>query len=90
VFDHLNQSPWQWTSADRKVAGEISTYWVNFVRSGDPNGAGLTRWPAFENTQGKVQYLGDPITTDGVFGIDRLRVVDSIYSEVRGKSFVSP
>ena len=90
VFDHLNQSPWQWTSADRKVAEEISTYWVNFVRSGDPNGAGLTRWPAFENTQGKVQYLGDPITTDGVLGIDRLRVVDSIYSEVRGKSFVSP
>jgi para-nitrobenzyl esterase len=90
VFDHLDQYSWKWTSADRKVAGEMSTYWLNFARSGDPNGAGLTTWPAFESTQGKVQYLGDPITTGGVLGIDRLRVFDSVYSEVRGKPFGSP
>jgi len=40
VFDHLNQSPWNWTAADRKLAEEMSTYWVNFARSGDPNGPG--------------------------------------------------
>jgi para-nitrobenzyl esterase len=33
VFDHLNQEPWSWSSADRKVAEEISSYWVNFARS---------------------------------------------------------
>jgi para-nitrobenzyl esterase len=89
VFDHLDQSPWQWTPADRKMATQISTYWVNFARSGDPNGTGLPQWPAFENTEGKVQILRDPITTGGVLGIDRLRVFDSVYSEVRGKSFGS-
>lgn len=90
VFDHLDQSPWRWTSADRKMAREISSYWVNFARSGDPNGIGLPPWPAFENTQSKVQYLGDPITTDEVLGIDRLRVFDSVYSDVRGKPFGLP
>ena len=38
VFDHLDQSPWQWTPGDRRLAGEMSSYWVNFARSGDPNG----------------------------------------------------
>lgn len=75
---------------DRTVAAEISTYWANFARSGDPNGTSLPPWPAFENTNARVQYLGDPITTDGVLGIDRLKVFDSVYSEVRGKPFASP
>jgi para-nitrobenzyl esterase len=33
VFDHLNQEPWSLSSADREVAEEISSYWVNFARS---------------------------------------------------------
>lgn len=90
VFDHLDQSPWLWTAADRNVAAEISAYWVNFARSGDPNGAGVPPWPAFENTQSKVQYLRDPITTEGVLGIDKLKVFDAVYSQVRGKPFGPP
>ena len=90
VFDHLDQCSWVWTSGDRQLASEISAYWVNFARSGDPNGAGLPSWPAFENTKSQVQYLADPITTDGVLGIEHLRVFDSVYSEVRGKPIASP
>ena len=90
VFDHLDQYHWQWTPADRNIAAEISNYWVNFARSGDPNGAGVPRWPAFENGQSKVQVLRDPITTDGVLAIESLTVFDSVYSAVRGKPFGSP
>ena len=43
VFDHLDQSPWNWTAADRKLAEEMSSYWVNFAKSGDPNGPGFPR-----------------------------------------------
>lgn len=89
VFDHLDQYSWKWTGADRKLAGEMSGYWVNFARSGNPNGTGLPAWPAFENTQGKVQILSDPITSGGVWGIDTLRVFDAVYSQVRGKPFGS-
>jgi para-nitrobenzyl esterase len=90
VFDHLDQSSWQWTAADRNMAAEISSYWANFVRSGDPNGRGLPSWPAFDNAKSNVQYLADPITTDGVLGIEHLRVFDAVYSQVRGKPFGSP
>src|SRR5579863_9356064 len=32
VFDHLDQEPWSWTSADRRLADSISSYWMNFVK----------------------------------------------------------
>jgi len=87
VFEHLNQSAWSWTAADRKLAEEMSSYWVNFTRSGNPNGPGLPPWPAFTNAQSKVQYLGDPITVGGVANINSLTVFDAVYTAVRGKPF---
>ena len=89
VFDHLDQSPWNWTAADRKLAEEMSSYWVNFARSGDPNGPGLPPWPGFTNVESKVQYLGDPITVGGVANIHGLSVFDAVYSTARGKTFAA-
>jgi para-nitrobenzyl esterase len=90
VFDHLDQSPWNWTAADRKLAEEMSSYWVNFARSGDPNGPSLPSWAAFTNTESKVQYLAAPITVGGVANIHELRVFDSVYTTVRGTPFAAP
>jgi len=89
VFDHLDQSPWRWTKADRKVAEEMSTYWVNFAKSGNPNGPGLPQWPAFTNADNKVLYIADPITVGGVQSINSLSVFDAVYTSVRGKPFAA-
>ena len=89
VFDHLGQEPWRWSAADRKVAEEISSYWINFAKSGDPNGPGLPHWPAFTNTDAKTLYLGTPVVVGGVPNIETLRVFDSVYSTVRGSAFAS-
>jgi para-nitrobenzyl esterase len=89
VFDHLDQAPWQWTPADRRVASEISSYWVNFAKSGNPNGTGLPLWPAFTNTDNRVLYLGDPVTVGGVASINGLTVFDGVYTTVRGKPFAT-
>lgn len=84
VFDHLDPSPWQWSRADRRLAEEISGYWANFARSGNPNGRGLPTWPAFSGTNPKVQYLGNPITVGPVANIESLSVFDEVYDSVRG------
>jgi para-nitrobenzyl esterase len=90
VFDHLNQGPWRWSAADRRLADEMSSYWTNFARSGNPNGRGLPRWPAFASTDGKVLYLTDPISVGPVANGDSLAVLDTVYAMVRGKPFPSP
>jgi para-nitrobenzyl esterase len=89
VFDHLDQEPWRWTKADRRVAEEMSSYWVNFAKSGNPNGPGLTLWPAFTKTDGKVLSIGDPVTVGGVANINSLSVFDTVYASVRGKAFAA-
>jgi para-nitrobenzyl esterase len=89
VFDHLDQSPWHWTVADRNLAEEISSYWVNFARSGNPNGQGLPLWPSFTVADSKVLYLGNPIIVGGVANTSSLKVFDSVYTMVRGTAFAS-
>jgi para-nitrobenzyl esterase len=87
VFDHLNQASWRWTPADRTLAREMSSYWSNFARSGDPNGRDLPAWPAFTNAAGRVLYLGDPVQMGAVANLDTLMILDGIYTAVRDKPF---
>lgn len=35
------------TPADAAIAKQMNEYWVNFAKTGDPNGAGLPHWPRY-------------------------------------------
>jgi para-nitrobenzyl esterase len=87
VFDHLNQAPWHWSREDHRLAEQMSGYWTNFAKSGNPNGPGLPFWPAFANPDGRVLSLGDPIVVRGVANISSLSVFDAVYTALRGKPF---
>jgi len=54
------QATQTWTDVDLKLADQMSSYWVNFITKGDPNGSGLPPWPEYKNlTSGKVMVFGD-------------------------------
>jgi para-nitrobenzyl esterase len=83
VFQHLDQSPWRWTAADRRLARQIGGYWSNFVKRGDPNAPGLPRWPAYTGGDDGVQQLGDPVRSGAVLNLHGLQTFDAAYTQVR-------
>jgi len=39
------------TAEDQAVSRMAQSYWVNFARTGDPNGAGLPAWPRYDTNK---------------------------------------
>jgi para-nitrobenzyl esterase len=50
-----------YSTADQRLSETMSTYWINFVRSGDPNGPGLTQWPAYTAGAPSVMTFGTSV-----------------------------
>lgn len=58
VFDNLHQDPRAWATADRELAARLATTWVNFARTGTPNGKGLPAWPAYDGSKPSIMRIG--------------------------------
>jgi para-nitrobenzyl esterase len=74
VFHNLRLFEQSWTDWDRSLENVLSSYWVNFATTGDPNGAGLPAWPALSADHGgRVMIFGDTVTV-GPSPLDRAKV----------------
>lgn len=47
-----------WTDEDRAVAERASSYWANFIKTGNPNGPGVPAWPVFDPARPQTMELG--------------------------------
>jgi para-nitrobenzyl esterase len=59
VFNSLDRADRPWEPRDREIAEAMSSYWANFVRTGNPNGPGLSRWPALDASRPETMELGE-------------------------------
>jgi len=59
VFRNFQVRSWGWDDWDRQLSDLMSSYWLNFARTGDPNGAGLPSWTAFHPENDATMIFGD-------------------------------
>ena len=44
----------------------MSSYWVNFAKTGNPNGKGLPEWKAFDANNPQAMIFGDTPKTEAL------------------------
>jgi para-nitrobenzyl esterase len=84
VFNSLNRANRPWEAVDRSIAETTSSYWANFVKSGDPNGPGLPKWPAFDANDPVTMELGDRFAPRPVADPAKLKMFESLFVRMGG------
>jgi len=72
--------------ADRAMAEQVSSYWVDFAKTGDPNGADLPAWPAFTEADQQVMDLNDPSHPIPVPNLAKMKALDGYYAWRRSQA----
>ena len=57
-----------YNETDRRISGEMQSYWTNFAKTGDPNGSNLVSWPKFDPAKRAYLDLTDsgPVAKEGL------------------------
>src|SRR5262245_21234694 len=67
---------------DTKLGDAISSYWVNFITKGDPNGSGLPNWPQYRDMNSKVMVLGNTVQAEAAPPVDKLKFYSAAYQRL--------
>jgi para-nitrobenzyl esterase len=72
-----------WTDVDTRLADQMSSYWVNFIMKGDPNGGNLPKWPEYKNlANGKVMVFADSPQVETATPATKLQFYTAAYQRL--------
>jgi para-nitrobenzyl esterase len=79
-------SDWEHASTDQELGRIIRSYWVQFVRTGDPNLAGIPDWPAYDEHSCQYFELGSQLSRPVP---ERLRALEALMKQVVERGLLS-
>ena len=58
------------TISESKISNDMQSYWTNYAKSGDPNGAGLPAWPKYDTRARRyLEFTDDgPVSKESLCG----------------------
>ena len=82
VFGNLSGAR-PWDDADRKLSETMSSYWVNFAATGNPNGKGLPKWPEYDAKTDMAIEFGNAVELRRAINKEGLDFFDRYYESQR-------
>lgn len=74
--------------ANAKIAKAMQDYWANFIKTGNPNGAGSTAWPEYKGSDPSILLVTDEIKPVADFRAAQLRYWHALWSKRTGQASV--
>lgn len=65
---------------DMAMSDLVRSYWINFAKTGDPNGAGLPKWPAFSEKAQNAMFFDNAPGARPLPNMDKLKALDEYYA----------
>jgi len=72
-----------WSQSDKDLEATIQSYWVNFARTGDPNGPGLVRWSPYSHSRTALWFRNGKAAPGVVLRKAKLRALDQALNTKR-------
>jgi len=77
VFGTLDAAQRPYATVDRAIEKLMGDYWANWVKTGNPNGAGLPAWPQLDTATPRMLTIGDQARAQPVLSADTMALFDS-------------
>jgi para-nitrobenzyl esterase len=61
----------------------ITSYWINFAKTGNPNGPGLPVWPAFDEKEQKTMFFEKTPNVRPHPNVDKIKAFDVHFARLR-------
>jgi len=70
-----------WTPEDYKASETMQNYFVNFVKTGNPNGGGLPTWYGLQSSQPKVMVIDTESKSQSERNLRRYVLMDTFFNK---------
>lgn len=78
AFDNLKFFNRDWEQQDHQLSKSMSSYWVNFVKNGNPNGASLPTWQPYTGEKKMIMMFNEKPSAVALPDASALEVLYSI------------
>jgi para-nitrobenzyl esterase len=72
-----------WTERDHALANLLQRYWVQFARTGNPNGGDLSDWPRLDPSEERALAIQDGRAFAQTTDVSKLRQLDQLFERLR-------
>jgi len=70
-----------WTPEDYKTSETLQNYFVNFVKTGNPNGSGLPTWHSLQSNNPEVMVIGTESKSEPQKNLNRYQLMDTFFNK---------